>query len=100
MCRAPEIVQHGEPTVLHDGTVYVAYRCVNCDRWAHHCPICKVVRCDHDLHMSMIGSFPLACKVCRPDGIRQQLVLGAGGVYSPGTRLEVDDPDVEGFELR
>lgn len=103
MCRAPEIVAVGEPVVMPDGSEYQAHRCVNCDRWAHECPICREVRCDHDLHMSMIGSIPLACKVCRPDGIRQIMTLGTGrgfGPYREGTVVEVvDDPEVRGFTL-
>jgi hypothetical protein len=49
--------------------------------------------------MSMVGSFPLACKVCRPNGIRQTFTLGHAGVYSPGGVLEVDDPEIHGFEV-
>lgn len=91
MCRTPEIVESERGT----------HRCVNCDRWAHECPLCREIRCDSDLHTSMVGSFPLACKVCRPDGIRQTFTLGpGGGAYAPGGVLEVDDPEVQGFEIR
>lgn len=98
MCRTPEIVEVTDP-----GAEHRAWRCVNCDRWAHECPICHELRCDSDLHMSMIGSFPLACKVCRPDGIRQTMTIGTGrgaGPYREGTRLEViGDPDIPDVEL-
>jgi hypothetical protein len=98
MCRTPEIVET-RGSAFQGGPEHVGHRCVNCDRWAHECPLCHEVRCDSDLHMSMVGSFPLACKVCRPNGIRQTFTLGHAGVYSPGGVLEVDDPEIHGFEV-
>lgn len=63
MCRTPEIVSNmpiGEHTT---------YRCVNCDRSAHKCLACGGIRCDSDIHFSIMGQIPFACVVCQPNGI-------------------------------
>lgn len=88
MCKRPEIVPYGEPQVIEDmemvylgppreDGIYQSYWCDNCDRWAYECPICKEYRCDSDLIHSIMGSFPLACKFCKPNGIKQSVTFGA-----------------------
>lgn len=70
MCRTPELVAVSE----------LAYRCVNCNRWAYKCPECDSLRCASDIHFSIMGSIPLACKVCQPAGISTQM-LAVNGAY-------------------
>lgn len=98
MCKRPEIVQRsGSP---EDEVGLGSYWCENCERWAYVCPLCKVLRCSNDLIMTMVGSWPLACKMCRPDGVKQSFLMGIGGPYVAGNQLIVDDPDIEGFVMK
>jgi hypothetical protein len=83
-CRAPEIVPwwpegYGpDKPYINEGEVYQHHRCVNCDRAAYACGNCGEIRCDSWLWKSMVGSFPLGCQVCMPNGIEQEFEMGPG----------------------
>jgi hypothetical protein len=67
--------------------------CDHCFTWMTLCPICQAERCEPEIFLSMVGSIPLACRRCRPQGVDQVLELGDGpgvGPYRPGTTLYVD----------
>jgi hypothetical protein len=89
-CRAPEIVPwwpagYGpDRPYLLDGEVYQHHRCATCDRWAYECPECHQVRCDSHLFKSMVGSIPLTCDVCTPQGIGQTYGVPVGGSFFGG----------------
>ena len=67
--------------------------CDNCFTRMTLCPGCQTERCAPELHLSMIGSIPLACRRCRPAGVPQIVEYGHGpgvGPYRAGTTLYVD----------
>jgi hypothetical protein len=93
MCRTPDIVPwwpegYGpDKPYLLDGEPYQHYRCDSCWRGVQQCPRCQQRRCDSDLFLSMVGSFPLACRFCAAD-VEQTYALGPeGGIYSGGGEL-------------